>query len=242
RRVELVAEVLETVLHRAQLRLLGVVERGIGDERALLRDDVVTLRADAQHHRPAREDDDEVHERDEKEAPAERHDPHCIGRERDLSGRLPAAEIDVPGVYDLVTPRDVHALVVGDGGIDVRRQHPYPVADRDRMLGAERHVLVGAVPDTVTDDRRITVVHAQRLEAAVGDGPAVRHRDDGGDDRRSEEHTSELQSLTNLVCRLLLEKKKNTTTATPPHRSSASRGRTYSRRCRWRIISATSLT
>src|SRR5262249_58406525 len=28
---------------------------------------------------------------------------------------------------------------------------------------------------------------------------------------RSEEHTSELQSLTNLVCRLLLEKKKNKT-------------------------------
>src|SRR5437016_10210123 len=28
------------------------------------------------------------------------------------------------------------------------------------------------------------------------------------DTRRSEEHTSELQSLTNLVCRLLLEKKK----------------------------------
>src|SRR5437016_6166490 len=30
-------------------------------------------------------------------------------------------------------------------------------------------------------------------------------------DRRSEEHTSELQSLTNLVCRLLLEKKKKST-------------------------------
>src|SRR5437016_10265804 len=30
---------------------------------------------------------------------------------------------------------------------------------------------------------------------------------------RSEEHTSELQSLTNLVCRLLLEKKKKTTYA-----------------------------
>src|SRR5438046_8467453 len=29
---------------------------------------------------------------------------------------------------------------------------------------------------------------------------------------RSEEHTSELQSLTNLVCRLLLEKKKKQTT------------------------------
>src|SRR2546425_4973004 len=30
-------------------------------------------------------------------------------------------------------------------------------------------------------------------------------------DRRSEEHTSELQSLAYLVCRLLLEKKKNAT-------------------------------
>src|SRR5258706_2047470 len=33
-----------------------------------------------------------------------------------------------------------------------------------------------------------------------------------GTARRSEEHTSELQSLTNLVCRLLLEKKKKITT------------------------------
>src|SRR3989442_11762118 len=31
--------------------------------------------------------------------------------------------------------------------------------------------------------------------------------------RRSEEHTSELQSRPHLVCRLLLEKKKNTTIA-----------------------------
>src|SRR5438093_5519704 len=30
------------------------------------------------------------------------------------------------------------------------------------------------------------------------------------ENQRSEEHTSELQSLTNLVCRLLLEKKKKT--------------------------------
>src|SRR2546430_13335546 len=35
-------------------------------------------------------------------------------------------------------------------------------------------------------------------------------------DRRSEEHTSELQSQSNLVCRLLLEKKKHT----QPTRSS----------------------
>src|SRR5437016_8768049 len=37
---------------------------------------------------------------------------------------------------------------------------------------------------------------------------------------RSEEHTSELQSLTNLVCRLLLEKKKTTEKETVPHDKS----------------------
>src|SRR5256886_13474193 len=40
----------------------------------------------------------------------------------------------------------------------------------------------------------------------------IRSADDlsRGDFRRSEEHTSELQSQSNLVCRLLLEKNKNT--------------------------------
>src|SRR2546430_12500488 len=38
--------------------------------------------------------------------------------------------------------------------------------------------------------------------------------------RRSEEHTSELQSQSNLVCRLLLEKKKN---SIPKHISSVKR-------------------
>src|SRR2546430_7477325 len=35
---------------------------------------------------------------------------------------------------------------------------------------------------------------------------------------RSEEHTSELQSQSNLVCRLLLEKKKHTVETKPGHR------------------------
>src|ERR1035438_10787755 len=44
-----------------------------------------------------------------------------------------------------------------------------------------------------------------RLQGAAKRGALVlRHRDDGD---RSEEHTSELQSLRHLVCRLLLEKK-----------------------------------
>src|SRR5258706_10959490 len=41
----------------------------------------------------------------------------------------------------------------------------------------------------------------------------ILHDSDSPGCPRSEEHTSELQSLTNLVCRLLLEKKK------PNHRS-----------------------
>src|SRR2546425_8130899 len=41
------------------------------------------------------------------------------------------------------------------------------------------------------------------LDAALGEQPAI----ESGN--RSEEHTSELQSLAYLVCRLLLEKKKN---------------------------------
>src|SRR5690606_41690715 len=36
-----------------------------------------------------------------------------------------------------------------------------------------------------------------------------------GQDSRSEEHTSELQSRENLVCRLLLEKKKHANDTTP---------------------------
>src|SRR5438093_7699783 len=46
-----------------------------------------------------------------------------------------------------------------------------------------------------------------RVRAARGH-PPERCRVVGAVDARSEEHTSELQSLTNLVCRLLLEKKK----------------------------------
>src|SRR2546430_13004721 len=37
---------------------------------------------------------------------------------------------------------------------------------------------------------------------------------------RSEEHTSELQSQSNIVCRLLLEKKKHKTTYLSTHRHS----------------------
>src|SRR5690349_22109190 len=55
-------------------------------------------------------------------------------------------------------------------------------------------------------------------------------RDEGGTaleearERRSEEHTSELQSRRDLVCRLLLEKKKNTQNARNGELSEGHRG------------------
>src|SRR5256885_12874930 len=48
-------------------------------------------------------------------------------------------------------------------------------------------------------------VHRFELERLV-----ARRGNHGQTDQRSEEHTSELQSPCNLVCRLLLEKKKTT--------------------------------
>src|SRR5437016_9696349 len=49
-----------------------------------------------------------------------------------------------------------------------------------------------------------------RAAVAGGRSAAARTPDCRAGRARSEEHTSELQSLTKLVCRLLLEKKKKT--------------------------------
>src|SRR2546422_2203933 len=52
--------------------------------------------------------------------------------------------------------------------------------------------------------------HAERRVERHDDGGGKQGQPDGGQrHRRSEEHTSELQSRLHLVCRLLLEKKKN---------------------------------
>src|SRR2546430_9063417 len=72
--------------------------------------------------------------------------------------------------------------------------------------------------------RDLTVTGVQTCALPISFGDALRcgvqsprkssstsTRNPGSVDRtRSEEHTSELQSQSNLVCRLLLEKKKNT--------------------------------
>src|SRR5437016_7950298 len=88
-----------------------------------------------------------------------------------------------------VTEATVHLPVTSDGasfllGAEV------PVEDEGLTLRVARH------PFPVATELR--VVGREQLEA--GQSPLA---------ERSEEHTSELQSLTNLVCRLLLEKKKS---------------------------------
>src|SRR5258706_6223116 len=70
------------------------------------------------------------------------------------------------------------------------------------------------------DERRDDVRHAEALEpahhAAAATPRGARRRERPSVRARSEEHTSELQSLTNLVCRLLLEKKKKAITDCRP--------------------------
>src|SRR5438034_1585778 len=74
----------------------------------------------------------------------------------------------------------------------------FPYTTLFRSLGGHREL-------------RVLAVQGPRHQADVlvlrGQGPDVGQRATGPR-RRSEEHTSELQSHSDLVCRLLLEKKK----------------------------------
>src|SRR5256885_6837671 len=56
--------------------------------------------------------------------------------------------------------------------------------------------------------QRLRIVQAQVLDVQDGQVPGLEDARHLPERRRSEEHTSELQSPCNLVCRLLLEKKK----------------------------------
>src|SRR2546427_8216373 len=71
-----------------------------------------------------------------------------------------------------------------------------------------RSVVRAVIGVGVDDQLRIrhVLLHDERTHRGYVHVVAAVH------DERSEEHTSELQSQSNLVCRLLLEKKKNHTT------------------------------
>src|SRR5205814_10169271 len=87
-------------------------------------------------------------------------------------------------LHDALPISDAERAAEGraDGGAD----------SRDLVLGLERADAEVLVPRELLEDRR-------------GGSDRIRAEKDR---QRSEEHTSELQSLRHLVCRLLLEKKK----------------------------------
>src|SRR5256885_5437657 len=89
---------------------------------------------------------------------------------------------------------------------------PYTTLFRSTQLVGEQ----ARDGDAAADVAPVTVGVEQRGRRAPGDLPAVQPHAV----RRSEEHTSELQSPCNLVCRLLLEKKaaKSSITVTAPAR------------------------
>src|SRR5436853_5531585 len=87
---------------------------------------------------------------------------------------------------------------------------PYTTLFRSSEHPAPRHLGRG-------EDRVVRREEAADLLHVLGGRTADRRCGEEGarfaaDGLRSEEHTSELQSLRHLVCRLLLEKKKKTTT------------------------------
>src|SRR2546430_6021252 len=90
---------------------------------------------------------------------------------------------------------------------------PYTPLSRSATLDREHGRLRGRVDVQARAARRF-LVGARAVEPAVAqhhalDGLGLQHRGlERCDAVRSEEHTSELQSQSNLVCRLLLEKKK----------------------------------
>src|SRR5437016_11620980 len=77
-----------------------------------------------------------------------------------------------------------------------------PVALVHRGTVGQQKTIVGTL-ENITERANAAGFEAPAV-AIFGDVVSLRK-----DLNRSEEHTSELQSLTNLVCRLLLEKKKS---------------------------------
>src|SRR2546427_5200786 len=92
----------------------------------------------------------------------------------------------------------------------------FPYTTLFRSLGEAEHGVLGRTVRRPTLD---AVLPRERRDVHDRAGPNVQHalQERAGNEiqgahvhaHRSEEHTSELQSQSNLVCRLLLEKKKN---------------------------------
>src|SRR2546430_8136540 len=88
---------------------------------------------------------------------------------------------------------------------------PYTTLFRSKDVRMEKSQWIGERLMIVPPHHPRVEVWVPRIRTSVSqmDDPGPGH-DRREDHKRSEEHTSELQSQSNLVCRLLLEKKKKT--------------------------------
>src|SRR2546426_3145093 len=99
----------------------------------------------------------------------------------------------LPSATEMVAALDLTDQLVG-----ISHDCDYPPEIRTRPVLSEA---------IVTTDLPSGLIET-RIRGQVHKGKSVYHLDDRQLTERSEEHTSELQSPCNLVCRLLLEKKK----------------------------------
>src|SRR5256886_12861975 len=92
---------------------------------------------------------------------------------------------------------------------------PYTTLFRSGRLATYKYYNMDqVVAQALTLCAKITGSVRREVSAAVSSPRVMPHLDPGG--ARSEEHTSELQSQSNLVCRLLLEKKNTLDSACLP--------------------------
>src|SRR5438045_5545143 len=110
-------------------------------------------------------------------------------------------------VVDLHVERQ-RELALREHRIEIDRQR---LEDMFARLLAGREVAPFAEPQHHVEKAEIRSSVGNRIVLASdgADANAAEREDAGLDRGRSEEHTSELQSLRHLVCRLLLEKKKH---------------------------------
>src|SRR2546426_3521039 len=82
---------------------------------------------------------------------------------------------------------------------------PYTTLFRSLLVRPETLVALQKAVEAVLGERAAACLAAG---GRAGGGTALQAHEGAEEEIRSEEHTSELQSPCNLVCRLLLEKKK----------------------------------
>src|SRR2546426_6779646 len=107
-------------------------------------------------------------------------------------GRLPDVGVAIGGIPPVDPPLARRKQLPATGAF----MDQGALVLRKDALHLEEHLFCGACPQALLYEDHLTPLSSQLVDQ---------------DDLRSEEHTSELQSPCNLVCRLLLEKKKKNT-------------------------------